>query len=222
MLSVFLKIFDVFREHRRIKAASSREFLDDLVTFCSDSGAAMSEVYLALERDAGGERSNATITAILSLQKLDATAQRLQLRARTAFPDSDIPALLFELLRRISLAKQSLFMAETAYIRAAFFADRQWIQYQVHRTLIAAARAANINVTDPDLPFLVGFDPASKLPGDNSDASGQPPSAKIESDYHLQKVKAQWEAAGHDWLKTDSACDQTPYHAMERTADRRR
>jgi len=69
----------------------------------------------------------------------------------------------------------------------------------LHRTLIAAAHAANIDLTDPDLPFLVGFDPASKLPSNDSDASGQPPSAKIGYDYNMKLVKAKWEANGGKW-----------------------
>ena len=199
MLSLFLKAFDVFRESRKRKTDSCQQFLEELFSFCGDTEAALYKVYVRLVRDADGPRSDATVSEIVSMQRLDAVAQRLQLRVRTAFPQSDVPTLFFELLRRISLAKQSLFLAETPYAEAAYFADLHWIQYQVRRTVATAAKAANIDLTNPHLPFLVGFDPASDFPSDNTDASGQPPSVKIGYDHNMTQVKAKWEAAGHKW-----------------------
>ena len=210
MLTLILKIFDVVRDHGKRKSDSQRQCVEDIFAFYSDSEAAMIRVFLALERDGTGDRSESTMNQIVNLSGIDAIAQRLQLRVRTAFFNTEIPNLVFELLRRISLAKQSLFLSEPQYIREGYFADRKWIEYQLRRTIASAAKAANIDITNPECPFLIGFDAASDFPLDNSDSSGQPPSAKIAYDYRIKKVRAQWEAAGHTWDGALSALDKYP------------
>ena len=199
MLSFFLKAFDVLRDNRKTRSDRHRQFLEELVTFCGDSDAAIAQFYLARERDAAGPRSDATMAAVINVQKPDSVAQRLQLRARTTFQNSEVPHMLFELLRRISHSKQFLIIAEPAYLRAGFLADQQWVQYQVRRTVAAAARESGLNLDQPDLPFLIGFHAATELPPGDSDYTEQAPSIKIMSDHNRETVKAKWESLGHKW-----------------------
>ncbi len=179
-------------------------FVDELVTFCSDSRALTTKVYLARQRDADTGTGNATMEAFAEVQRHDSASQRLQLRAKDTFSEKEVHHELFELLRRTSLSRQSLAIMETPYLAKGFTADLEWVDAQGRRTISAAARAAGYDLGKGDVPFLIGFHPSFKADSDESESSEQPPSNKIMYEYSLQKVKEQWEAAGHKWTPPET------------------
>src|SRR6266849_460219 len=82
--------------------------VDDLVTFCSESKAATTKLFLARPTQGNPDNQQAYRATFMECELHDASGQRLQLRAREAFPQSEVQRELFELLRRTSLTRQSL------------------------------------------------------------------------------------------------------------------
>jgi hypothetical protein len=176
-----------------------QRFVDELVTFCSESKTATTKLFLARRGDGTTEKQNAFAAAFMECERHDASSQRLQLRAKDTFPESGVQRELFELLRRTSLTRQSPAIAEEPYLARAFAADQSWVDAQVRRVISVAARAAGYDLDRGEVPFLIGFHPSfvGELRGEDTD--GQPPSVQIMEEYSMARVKEQWEALGHKW-----------------------
>jgi len=187
------------RDDHAQKQSPSQRFVDDLVVFCSESKAATTKLFLARPTQANPGNQQAYVAAFSECEVHDASGQRLQLRARDAFSETDVQRELFEFLRRTSLARQALLITEEAYRDRAFAEDQTWVDAQSRRVISAAARAAGYDLERGEVPFMIGFRPsfAGEFPFDETD--GQPPSSRIIYEHSLERVKEQTEAAGHRW-----------------------
>jgi hypothetical protein len=181
---------------------SRRQFVDELVTFCSESKTATTKVFLARSGDANSENQKVVVAAFMECERHDASGQRLQLRARDIFPEPDVQREFFELLRRTSLTRQSLAIAEKPYLARAFTADQSWVDAQARRLISVAARAAGYDLERGDVPFMIGFHPSFVGELHGEDADGQPPSTQIMEEYSMARAKEHWEALGHKWDPT--------------------
>ena len=93
------------------------------------------------------------------------------------------------------------------YLKDGYLADSSWVEYQVRRTVEYVAKHAGFDLSDPSLPFLIGFYVAPDYPEAYMHQGGVAPSVAIMEAYNWRKVRAQWEAAGHQWEGPDLTAD---------------
>jgi hypothetical protein len=106
--SILLRLFNFLHEGRRDRRGKRQALVEDLAELHSVYEAALSEFFLAREKDSDSERSSNTMVQWVGLGRLDGRLQKLHLQARIAFKQPSIIAAVGELMRRYMLTRQFL------------------------------------------------------------------------------------------------------------------